>query len=242
MWTPTELASNARSLGGTLWRAVEHQYTVSTRRIVDRMDEQALLEDILEETKPVYPPEADGLHYLLKTPFRYDAPYPNGSRFRRSGPGAGVFYAAEKIRTSLAEFISWRLRFFKASPATPFPKNEGRLTVFSANYQTAAALDLTVPPLDRDRSLWMQPRDYSATQALADTARAAAIEALRYESVRDVEGDANIAVLTPRAFTTKDPVEQQTWFLYMDASEANCVRTNQRGEDKLWTFPRDQFD
>ena len=52
-------------------------------KIVDTLAEQARLEELLEHSKPAVPPECRHLHYLLFTPFRYGAPYPRGSRFRR---------------------------------------------------------------------------------------------------------------------------------------------------------------
>ena len=41
-----------------------------------------------------------------------DAPYPIGSRFRRAGRTAGVFYAAESPETAVAEMAFYRLLFF----------------------------------------------------------------------------------------------------------------------------------
>ncbi|QKT03147.1 RES family NAD+ phosphorylase [Ectothiorhodospiraceae bacterium 2226] len=240
MWTPTALASETRPLGGDAWRAVEHQYSASTRKIVDTQAEQDVLESILEESKPRYPAAAAPLHYLLKSPFRYYPPRPHGSRFRRAGDAGGVFYGAERLRTALAELAYYRLRFFAASPATPLPRNEERLTAFRAAFRTARALDLTQPPLERDRALWTDPQDYGATQALAEAARAAEVEVIRYESVRDAERGANLALLQPGVFTSGRPLEQQTWYLYLSPLEVNCTRANGAGEER-WTFPRAQF-
>jgi hypothetical protein len=44
-------------------------------------------------------------------------------------------------------------------------------------------------------------------------ARQAAIDAVRYESVRDPEHGAAVAVLGPSCFKPRKPLEQQTWFL-----------------------------
>ena len=49
-------------------------------RLADSLEEQALLETVLEDSKPQLPPAARRLHYLLATPFRY-RPH-HGSRFR----------------------------------------------------------------------------------------------------------------------------------------------------------------
>jgi hypothetical protein len=240
MWTPTALASEARELAGTVWRVVEHQHTTSTRKIVDTLAEQEVLEAILEKGKPPYPAEAERLHYLLKTPFRYYPPYPHGSRFRRAQSGDGVFYGSEHIRTALAEFSYHRIRFFSASPQTPLPRNEERLTAFTTSYATSRGLDLTRPPLKRDRVLWTSPRDYTATQALVEAARQAELQAIRSESVRDAETGINMALLTPRVFTTDKPITQQTWLFYLAGTEVNCVQAEDRGAER-WVFPRSQF-
>lgn len=223
MWTPTALASSAATLGGLIWRVVEHQYTTATRRIVDSQADHELLEDILEQSKPRYPRGTEHLDYLLKTPFRYPPVRRSGSRFRRPDDRHGVYYASEHVRTALAEMAYYRVRFFEASPKTPLPRNEERLTAFSATYQTLRGLDLTRPPLDRDRAAWTHPNDYTATQALAVSAREAGVAAIRYLSARDPEG-MNVALLTPGAFVTDAPLVSQTWLLYLAGERVSCRR------------------
>lgn len=238
MLTPAALASETRRKRGLVWRTVEHQHTTSTRRIVDTGNEQELLEEILEESKPPYPAGVESLHYLLKTPFRYYPPHPHGSRFRRAHAHEGVYYASEHIRTSLAEYAHYRVRFFDASPQTPLPHNDSRITVFSVKYATKHGLDLTLPPLVEDRGRWIHPTDYTATQELADVARAANVDVLRYESVRDVAGGCNVALLSPKAFAEKKPNVEQEWTLYIAASEINCTRIGLMNNEERWTFPR----
>jgi hypothetical protein len=242
MWTPTALASEARAAKGTVWRAVEDQHRASTRKLVDTLDEHDLLETLLDADKPPYPPEAEGLHYLLKTPFRYHPPAPHGSRFRRYLVDSGVFYASEQIRTALAEFAYWRIKFFRDAPDAALPRLEERLTVFSTRYATQLQLDLTHAPLNKDRKRWIRPDDYGDTQALADGARQAGIEVIRYESVRDAEHEANVALLTAKAFAAKKPQTQQTWFLYLAPTEINFTRVHTRGTEDRWVFPVTQFD
>lgn len=53
-------------------------------KLVDTLDDQEILEDRIEATKPVLPTECRALDYLLAAPFRYDTIYPKGSRFRRA--------------------------------------------------------------------------------------------------------------------------------------------------------------
>lgn len=211
IWTPAALSSEARSFSGPVWRFVEAQHRVSTLKLVDTLDEQALLEDLLEESKPVLPPECAGLDYLLATPFRYGAVYPHGSRFRRAGRTLGVYYAGLSVETALSEMAFYRLLFFAESPATPLPANAADYTAFSALVETGVAVDLTVPPLDRDAALWTHPTDYAACQSLADGARAAGLAAILYRAVRDPAGGTNMALLTASAFAAPKPVERQTW-------------------------------
>lgn len=82
IWTRRAVATETRPLKLRLWRAVEAQHLVATMALVDDAGEQALLEDILEASKPPLPAECRHLHYLLQTPFRY--PSPVASRFRRA--------------------------------------------------------------------------------------------------------------------------------------------------------------
>ena len=56
---------------GEVWRLVEAQHRVSTLKLTDSLDEQALLEKILDQTKPPLPPECEGLDYLLAACRRY---------------------------------------------------------------------------------------------------------------------------------------------------------------------------
>lgn len=231
-WTPAALASEARGLGGAAWRLVEAQHAVSTLKLVDSLEEQALLEGLIETVKPALPPDCRHLHYLLATPFRYGAPYPIGSRFRRAGRTEGVFYGAESPETAVAEIAFYRLLFFADSPATPWPRNAGDYSAFSARYLTEQGLDLTAPPLSDDDALWCHPTDYGPCQALAEAGRAAGIEAIRYRSQRDPGGGANLALLVCRVFTAPEPRDHQTWRLQFGP----------RGVQALCDFPRRRLE
>lgn len=228
IWTPAALSSEARAAAGDFWRLVEAQHQVSTMKLVDSVEEQTLLESLLEETKPAFPPECAGLDYLLATPFRYGGVYPHGSRFRRAGRTLGVYYAAERVDTALAEMAFYRLLFYAESPATPLPANAGDYTAFSARIATERAIDLTLPPLAKDEPHWSDPADYTACQALADNARAGGVEAILYRSVRDPKGGQNFALLTAKGFAAREPADRQTW----------RIRLSSSGVQALCEFPR----
>ncbi len=212
-WTPAALSSEIRAFDGTCWRLVEVQHQVSTQKLVDSLGEQELLERLIEDHKPPVPEECRHLHYLLFTPFRYDPPYPKGSRFRRAGRTLGVYYAAEAPGTAIAETAFYRLLFFAESPETPWPSDAAAYTAFSVAVASQTAIDLTRPKLADDRLLWTDPTNYVPCQDLAEIARDADVDVIRYQSVRDPARRANLAILRCRAFVSTAPVEQQTWHL-----------------------------
>lgn len=207
---------------GTGWRLVEAQHLVSTLQLVDTLAEQALLETVLEESKPRVPSECAGLDYLLVTPFRYGAAYPHGSRFRRAGRTLGVFYCAERIETALAEIAFYRLLFFAESPATPHPANATDYTGFSVALRTERALDLTHAAIS-GAGRWTDPVDYSDCQAVADDARSEGVDIIRYGSVRDPRREANLAVLACSAFAAPEPTGRQTWKLRIARNRVQAV-------------------
>jgi RES domain-containing protein len=223
-WTRDALSSESRPVTGRCWRLVEAQHHVSTVKLTDNPQEQERLEQLLEDTKPPIPAECQHLRYLLFTPFRYGAPYPRGSRFRRAGFTPGVFYGSDMARTAAIEVAFYRLLFFAESPATPWPANPGEYTAFAVDYATGRAIDLRSPPLDRDRKRWMHPTDYDACRALADECREAGIDVIKYQSVRDPEPATNVAILHCRAFASTDAVERQTWRIQVSAAGARILR------------------
>ena len=221
-WTPAALSSEARDLTVKVWRMVAAQHLVSTSKIMDTRAEQELLEDILEERKPPIPQEAVDLHYLLFSPFRYETRHPSGSRFR-AVQDPGVFYAAETIRTAAAEVGYWRWSFLQDTAGLE-RLQPCSFTAFRVPIKTSC-LDLREPPFDREATTWQRPTDYSATQLFGRIARDAGIGAIMYQSVRDPEHQACVAVLTPRAFAARKPDSAtQTWMLTISKEEAIWMR------------------
>jgi hypothetical protein len=252
IWTPDALRSEVRRLDGSAWRLVEAQHRVSTLKVVDDLNEQEVLENILETTKPPLPDDCRHLDYLLSTPFRY-RPYPKGSRFRLPGITAGVWYGAEHPETAAAEMVFYRFLFFAESPKTPFPDDAAEYTAIEADLATAAAIDLTVGALAGDAAYWTHPTDYAPCQSLAETAREAGVEIIRYTSVRDPTHRANCAVLACRAFRNSTPIGRQTWRIRISRSGAQAIceyprlglaffpetfAADPRLADMEWTRPR----
>ncbi|WP_016746235.1 RES family NAD+ phosphorylase [Rhizorhabdus wittichii] len=212
---PPPSAEQFRAYDATLWRLVEAQHRISTNRLAANAEDQALLEELVETVKPVLPPAARGLHYLLATPFRYGHKKP--SRFRRAGERPGIFYAAEHVATAVAETAYWRLLFFSRSPGFRPPTTVVEHSAFTVPVRVARLLDLSEPPYAASASAWTDPDDYAACQAFAGAARGIATQAIRYLSVRDPARRANVALLDPAAFAAATPMIRQTWhFRYED--------------------------
>jgi hypothetical protein len=229
---PPEAEFEARPARVGLWRAVEAQHVAATMVLVDTKLEQAVLEDLLERPKPLRPTGTEGLHYLLFTPFRYP-PLGHGSRFRGAGD-PGVFYGAEAVRTACAELGYWRWRFLMASHRLPRLAPAPQ-TVFLVDV-AGRSIDLREPPLVADRARWTDPSDNRACQRLGAAARAAGIELIRYESVRDPEGGGAGAVLAPTAFAEPAPLVVETWYLGVTRERVWWARERSRGEALSFEF------
>ena len=222
IWIPDALRSERKATRKVYWRCVEAQHTVSTLQLVDTLEEQKLLEDILEETKPPVPPECEGLHYLYMTPFRYGL-YPNGSRFRRAGPTPGVYYVSEEPRTAIIETAFHLLLFYADSPGTPFPAQPSEHTAFDVPARTDAAIDLTSKPFSNAGDIWSHPSDYEPCQQFEELARQENIELIRYTSVRDPDHKPNAVILTCVSFAAQAPTQNQTWRLLFNKAGVHAI-------------------
>lgn len=221
---------------GKLWRFAEAQHRVSTMRLVDTLDEQRLLEELLDDTKPPVPPDCAHLHYLLFTPFRYVARH--ATRFRAAGERRGVFYSAERIETAAAEMAFYRLLFYLESPATAPPQGTAEFTAFCVRYK-ADVLDLTTPDWQADPGV-SERVNYARCHELAEAARQAGAGGIRYPSVRDARRGANVALLSCAAFTEAKPRETQGWHFRVTPERVIAIGPNHALEFLAadWDDPR----
>lgn len=217
IWTQCAGSSEVRPLATTAWRAVEAQHQIATRKLVDSLEEQTLLESLLEEHKPPSPTGAS-LHYLLRTPFRYP-PLPHGSRFGTRAE-RGIWYGARFVPTTFAEVAYYRLVFIQGTSAD-LGVLELQLTVYQAKIATSLAVDLCRPPFSEFGSTISSPVSYEGTQMLGHDIRTAGVWALLYPSARDPRSGVCVAVLDARAFARPTPTRSQTWdcFATRDAVE-----------------------
>lgn len=196
-------------LAGVLLRLVESQEQVATNQLVSSLERQAVLEDLLETTKPLRRKGTEQLHYLLATPFRYP-PLKHGSRFgTRTEPS--LFYGSFDIKTVLAEAAYYRFVFWAGMRTPPVGKLDTQHTLFGAAYQTHTGMRLQQPPFAQYREALQHPSDYRASQALGAKMRAAGVEAFMFLSARDLEGGINLALFTPLALAQPNPVSQEPW-------------------------------
>jgi hypothetical protein len=226
-WQDAWFDDSARTLSGTLWRGVEAQHRVATLRLVDTLAEQAQLEALLEASKPPLPKEADALHYLIATPFRYRSPH--GSRFRAPGE-AGIWYGAKELHTACAEVAYWRWRFLVDSAGLRGGALVTEHTLFQAQVR-GRAIDLARPPWSAAAATWTDPADHAPCQALGRAARSR-VQWIRYASVRRPGGQCG-AVFDPHALALPVPPVQQTWTCKVSATQALMVHEGDRLEVDL---------
>lgn len=226
-----------RKYSGKVWRLVEAQHRISTNRLAAGIDDQALLEQLVEEVKPVLPAAARGLHYLLATPFRYG--HAKASRFRRANERPGIFYASDHVATAIAETAYWRLLFFSRSPGFVPPTTVVEHSAFTVPIAVERALDLTAAPFVDQAVRWVDLDNYTACQDFADAARGIDAQAVRYASVRDPAHRANIALLDPAGFSAVAPAIEQTWHFRYEAGQMTAFAAFPSTEHYAFTF--DQF-
>jgi hypothetical protein len=210
IWAACREAVDPSRHQGELLRMVESQEQIATRALVDDLAEQALLEQLLEQSKPTLPAGTAHLDYLLASPFRYP-PLAYGSRFgRRFEPS--LFYGALASSSVLAETAFYRLVFWSGMSRPP---PGGRLTtehtLFAARYDSKRGLSLHLPPFDSYMEYLIKPDSYAATQALGSEMRAAGIELFLYRSARDPQGGLNIGLFNAAPFVDGSPTRKQAW-------------------------------
>ena len=207
MSMPCALASEARVYEGRVIRIVEAQHRISTNRLAANAADQELLEQLVDEVKPMLPESAFRLPWLLASPFRYGLGRP--SRFRAVNVLPGIFYASEDISTAVSEAAYWRLVAFSRSPGFVRPRTPTPMSAFSVMVRSTVALDLLALPLANREGEWTHPSDYTATQALAAEALRAGIAMIRAPSARRRTG-VNVAVLDPVALVPP-PKAHSSW-------------------------------
>jgi len=196
-------------IGGRLFRLVESQEQIATRDLVaGDLEKQAVLERLLEPSKPPRIPGTEHLDYLLAAPWRYP-PLRYGSRFgQRFEPS--LFYGGCTVATTLAESAYYRWVFLFDMANVP-EQLRSQHTLYQARYRTEYGLRLQQPPFSDFSDLLIHRSDYTETQALGSALREAGIEAFEYTSARDPNRGINIALLSPPALQSSHAEQAQAW-------------------------------
>jgi hypothetical protein len=219
---------------------VEAQHVVATRKLVDSLEEQRVLEDLIESGKPPLPADEDlaGLHYLLFTPFRYP-PLRHGSRFATRFERS-VWYGSRELRAAFAETAYYRLLFLEGTTAD-IGRLEVGLTSFRATVRTRRGVDLTQEPFGAYEDRISSPSSYAESQRLGAEMRAAGVQAFRYRSARDRRGGVNVGLFSPRAFASKEPAQLRAWHCVTTRSGVEFV-AGDLFDRRHFEFPRSDFE
>lgn len=223
IWTRCGGEANLAPLATECWRIVAGHPESSTRKLVDSEDERRLLDDLIDRVRPPVPPEPEfsGLHDLLAAPFRIP-PLRHGSRFG-SRAERGIWYGGEALTTALAEAAYYRFLFLEGTVAALWPVFAD-VTAFSARVATPRGVDLTTKAFTRFQAEISSPVSYEVAQAMGRELRAAGVEAFRFRSARDPEGDSNLGLFTPRAFAARCPTSFQLWLTVADRGAVEFIR------------------
>lgn len=236
IWQNCHGVSQISPLTGNLYRLVESQEQKATTHYVDDLSEQALLEQMLDDSKPPYPIDSSGYHYLLTTPFRYP-PLEYGSRFGRVFEPS-LFYGATDDTTTLAESAYYRFIYWFSMEGTP-PKLylSGQHTLFAANYKTAKGIQLQNPPFNEYREALTNQHSYTQCQQLGTDMRNAGVVVFEYESARFNKG-VNVALYQIEGFNCQTPSDMHQ---VVSRTTANKVEFRDITKNKTLTFDLDSF-
>ncbi|TVQ90676.1 MAG: RES domain-containing protein [Deltaproteobacteria bacterium] len=239
IWTRCEGPSSLRRIRVLAWRVVESQHIVSTRKLVDSDEEQGVLEDLIEQSKPPLRPAEAELHYLLFTPFRYP-PLRYGSRFGRRSE-RGIFYASLTDRTAFSEVAYYRWLFLQGTHADLAPLYVD-LTLFSAEIDAARGVDLTEPPFTAFQAQLADKGSYGWSQPLGTAMREAGVEAFVFRSARDPKGGRNLGVFEPSAFARSAPTSSQAWLCVVSDAAVELQRRDPLQPRQTYRFERSDFE
>ncbi len=190
---------------GLIYRIVESDLEVATMNLTDTLDEQQLIEQLLEETKPVV--ETTKQHYLLTTPFSYP-PLKYGSRFGTQHMKS-FFYGSKDVTTCLYECAYYRFLFFndlEVAFETPLHSNH---LLFSCAVASEKMLDLTNKKFKKFTAKLTHPTDYTLTQkigqwALSVNGEENSFDLIQFPSARLKTG-VNVAISTIKCIKSRQP-------------------------------------
>lgn len=225
------------SYANSVCRMVETQEYAATTSLVDDLEEQAILEQILDNFKPNYADNTQNLHYLISTPFRYP-PLKYGSRFGAITEPS-YFYASETIQTCLSEAAFYRFYLIDGTE-TPFPKTiQSEHSLFFVKVLSNHALDLTqISDIDIQKHL-TDPQSYVLSQKVGQHARQNDADLLRYYSARCQQQGINVAIDNHSIIQSEKPEDKVEYICQLDP-QTGILRFSQPRTFPVM-FTREQF-
>jgi len=218
IWALCENKIKLKPIQRQVYRIVENQQQIATTHIVDTLEEQLLLEEMIEKTKPELAKNLSNRHYLMSTPFRYP-PLRYGSRFgTRYQPS--LFYGSLSKETLFAESSFYRFVFWYGMQ-TP-PKSQKLMTqhtVFSVDIKFKSGLVLQGEPFSKYKSQLRHKQKYSDTQLLGRQMREHKVVGFEFASARCDEG-VNVGLFSIDAISSKKPKLEEAWLC---ETRANAV-------------------
>ena len=115
------------------------------------------------------------------------------------------------------------------------------VSAFRAGFRTDRGVDLTRPPFSAYQAQISSPVRYDDSQQLGRDTRAAEVEAFRYRSARDRQGGSNVALFTPRPFSSRKPSVPETWHCAASRETVEFVKKDVF-ERAAFRFPRGDFE
>jgi hypothetical protein len=217
---------------------VENQEEVATTLITSNREEQNILEELLEMSKPVQSTALENRHYLIKTPFRYP-PLNYGSRFGNIFSPSLFYGSTEKI-TVLAEVAYYRFRFLadlEDSQVLTRHNLQSSHSVFYVNAHSENAIQLTKSPFKEFKQQISASDSFETSQALAKAMREDGIELFNFYSAR-IPGGINGAAYTHTAIKSSKPKEIESW---QCLTQSNRVVFHNVDNKQIEEFSLEQF-
>jgi hypothetical protein len=196
IWTSAAVASSADQYDSTTYRFTSSDGKAAIQEVSNSARTVEIVEGILYQYRSRISVQSEKLHRMLATPFeRTDLI--RQTRFR--GPqDPGVYYCAETVETAACEFSFHRLmHFLKDSPE--LNRLESSIIQITCDVSTLG-VDIRFPPYSKYNRELQSKSDYSLTQKVGRSARAAGVGAVIYTSARGETSGACVALLNPSAF------------------------------------------
>ncbi len=191
-------------------------------KLTDTLDEQQILEDLIEASKPPMPVECRNSIIFC----RRRSAIARTRMVRVSGVPIRWRACTTRPKPSRPPSRRWRSTACCSSPNRPdaLAREPAEYTAFSARFAVDRAIDLTAMPYAEQAEIWGLPTEYGPCQTLADAARADGVAAIRYASVRDPGRGTNLALLTCKAFAKNRIVDRQTWRIHPGSAGIRAIR------------------